>query len=366
MTSLSVFIDVPKTSKLKEEQQEEEFLQNRHHRKVFLGQRILLSDDGLPWVPLVVRKVYQQILNDPIRSYEDLPAGGSPEFVRAVTELALGKTSKAIMENRAGGIQTPGSTAAFRLGVEFLSRWCNVDQKMSVCIPQPDCDWYKCTLEAAGVTDIYPYRIWDGKTTKLVFLELLKDLEMSPDHSVVVLPICCTPTGIQLSSSEWKEMASILKKKNMFPFFHLKDQGMASGDVDMDAWPLQYFVSENFELFCVQSFSASFGLYGESVGSLLLVMRSNEALLSVRSQMECLVYGKWSTPAATGARVVATILYNPMLCEEWKDNVQTTVKRLLIIREKMRETLRLLETLRSWNHITEQSGLFTYIGLTYH
>ncbi|XP_018429457.1 PREDICTED: aspartate aminotransferase, cytoplasmic-like [Nanorana parkeri] len=364
MTSLSVFIDVPKASKLKDEQQEEAFLQDGDERKIFLGEKVFVSDDGLPWVPLAVRRVYLQQCNDPTRNYEYLPVGGSPEFLRGVTELALGKNSKAIVENRAGGIQTPGSRAAFRVGVEFLHHWYSMNHKISVCIPHPDCDHYSETLEVAGSTNIYPYRVWDRNKEIPALCEILEDLETSPDHSIVVLPISCTPTGIQLNKREWKQIAALLKTKNMFPFFHLKDQGLSSGDVDADAWPLRHFVSEDFELFCAQSFSASFGLYGESVGSLLIVMRSNGVLIGVRSQMVRLVLGKWSTPAATGARVVATVLNNPTLHLEWKESLKMAVKYLMVIREKMRETLRLLETLRSWNHITQQSGLFAYIGLT--
>ncbi|CAI9554388.1 unnamed protein product [Staurois parvus] len=93
-------------------------------------------------------------------------------------------------------------------------------------------------------------------------------------------------------------------------------------------------------------------------------MRNNGALISVCSQLECLVLRKWSKPTATGARVVATVLNNPTLHEEWKENLKMAAKRLIVIREKMREKLRLLETLRSWNQITQQSGLFTYFGLT--
>ncbi|XP_040202052.1 aspartate aminotransferase, cytoplasmic-like [Rana temporaria] len=364
MTSLSVFIDVPKASKLRDEQQEEDFLKDRDRRKIFLGQKVFLSDDGLPWVPLPVKKVYLQILNDPTRNYEDLPVGGNQEFLRGVMELALGKNNKAILENRAGGIQTPGSTGAFRLGIEFLSQWYSMNPKMSVCIPHPDCDGYKETLEAAGITTIYTYRVWDSKQGNLAISDMLDDLETFPDYSIIVLPISCTPTGIQFNKSEWKQITTLLKKKNIFPFFNLKGQGLSSGDVDADAWPLRHFVSEDFDLFCAQSFSATFGLYGESVGCLLVVMRNNRALIGVRSQLECLVLRKWSSPPATGARVVATVLNNPTLHEEWKENLKMATKRLMVIREKMREKLRLLETLRSWNQITQQSGLFTYFGLT--
>ncbi|XP_075711524.1 aspartate aminotransferase, cytoplasmic-like [Rhinoderma darwinii] len=364
MTTLSVFLDVPKSIKEKDKQQEETFLNDRDRRKVFLGQRVLLSEDGQPWVPLPVKKVYMQIVNDPTRNYEHLPGAGAPEFIRGVTELALGKNSKAILQNRASGVQTPGTTGAFRIGAEFLHHWYNINKKTSVCIALLAHDRYRWIFEDAGLTNICPYRFCDNKNMGLALPEMLEDLENSTDFSIVVLPTSCNATGIQLSSSEWKQIAEVMKRKSMFPFFHLKDQGLASGDFDTDAWPVRYFVSEDFELFCAQSFSASFGLYGERIGNLLTVTKSNEVLISVRSQLESLACEIWSSPPCVGSRVVATVLNNPSLYVEWKDSLKMTVQRLMVIREKIRERLRLLETSKSWEHVTKQAGLFAFTGLT--
>ncbi|XP_069819881.1 aspartate aminotransferase, cytoplasmic-like [Dendropsophus ebraccatus] len=363
MTTLSVFLDVPKSIKDKDKQQEEDFLKDRDRRKVFFRQRVFLSEDGQPWVPLPVKKVYLQIVNDPTRNYEYLPASGAPEFIRGVTELALGKTN-AILQNRASGVQTPGTSGAFRIGAEFLQRWYNVNRKTSVCIALLAHDRYRWIFEAAGIRDIRTYRFLDTKNMDLALPEMLEDLENSPDNSVVVLPTSCNPTGVQLSSSDWEQIADVMKRKSMFPFFHLKDQGLASGDTDTDAWPVRYFLSEGFELFCTQTFSASFGLYGERVGNLLFVMKSNEVLLSVRSQLENLALGLWSTPPCIGSRVVATVLNNPSLYAEWQESLKIAVRRLMIIREKIREKLRLLETLKCWDHLTRQAGLSASIGLT--
>ncbi|XP_077118241.1 aspartate aminotransferase, cytoplasmic-like [Ranitomeya variabilis] len=364
MTTLSVFLDVPRSAKDKDKQQEEDYLKDRNRRKVFLGHKVLLSEDGQPWVPLPVKKVYLQIVNDPTRNYDHLPVSGAPEFIRGATEFALGKDNNAILQNRACGVQTPGTTGAFRIGAEFLHRWYNISQKTSVCMALLAHDQYRWIFESAGLKDIRPYQFWDNNNMGLALPEMLEDLERSPDFSIVMLPTSCNPTGIQLRSSDWKQIADVMRRKNMFPFFHLKDQGLGSGDVDIDAWPVRYFVSEDFELFCAQSFSASFGLYGEKIGNLLIVMKSNEVLISVRSQLENLAREIWSMPPCLGSRVVAMVLNNPSLYVEWKDSLKMTVRRLMIIREKIREKLRLLETLKSWEHITEQAGVFAFTGLT--
>lgn len=40
-------------------------------------------------------------------------------------------------------------------------------------------------------------------------------------------------------------------------------QGFVTGDPDVDAWAVRYFVSEGFELVVGQSFAKNFGLYSE-------------------------------------------------------------------------------------------------------
>lgn len=47
-------------------------------------------------------KIKQQIGSDPTLGTEYPPGLGLPEFTRRVTELALGKDSQAIVENRVG------------------------------------------------------------------------------------------------------------------------------------------------------------------------------------------------------------------------------------------------------------------------
>ena len=53
------------------------------------------------------------------------------------------------------------------------------------------------------------------------------------------------------------------QEKNLFPFFDTAYQGFVSGDPDLDAWAVRYFVGEGFELLAAQSFAKNFGLYSK-------------------------------------------------------------------------------------------------------
>jgi aspartate aminotransferase len=58
---------------------------------------------------------------------------------------------------------------------------------------------------------------------------------------------------------------SAFQEKKLFPFFDAAYQGLASGDLEEDAWPVRYFVERGFEMFVAQSFSKNMGLYGKNV-----------------------------------------------------------------------------------------------------
>ncbi|KAM8972420.1 aspartate aminotransferase, cytoplasmic-like [Pelodytes ibericus] len=362
--SLSLFIDVPKAVCAKEIQLHKTFKRDPNAKKVFLGQRVFMSDDGRPWLPLPVRRVCLQVLRDPTINYQ-LAQGQSSSFLQGAKELAVGKQCFALTENRVGGIQTLGSTGALRIGAEFLHHWYKTDVlNRAVCVIFSTCDLYQQIFGNAGFTDIRFYNFWDSTTRSLALTDMLEDLEKSPDFSIFVLPIAFSPTGIQIKNKEWQQIAILMKKKKIFPFFHMIAQGLATGDADKDAWPLRYFIGEGFELFCAQSFSTNFGLYGERVGCLLTVLRTNEVLIQVRTQLQKLAFTKYLLSPVFGSRIVAAVLNNTSYYNEWKDSLKLAAERLMAIREKIKERLKITGSFESWEHITHQLGVFSYTGLT--
>ena len=58
---------------------------------------------------------------------------------------------------------------------------------------------------------------------------------------------------------------SFCQSRRLFPFFLLPAQGLCHGDVELDAWSVRHCASEGLELLCAQSFSHTFGLYGETL-----------------------------------------------------------------------------------------------------
>ncbi|XP_068995076.1 putative aspartate aminotransferase, cytoplasmic 2 [Embiotoca jacksoni] len=335
-------------------------------KKVFLAGKEYYSEEGKTFELRLVGKIKQQLSTDPTLRPEYPSSLGLEEFTRRATEVALGKSSRAILENRVLGVQTPGFTAAVRLGAELLKHWYNVNAAWcgTVYLSSPCDDSLASIFQAAGIQDIREYYYWDDKQRCICLEKIVEDLERAPEKSVVVLSASAHyPTGADPSPNQWSAITQLIKRRRLFPFFLLPAQAFCSGDLERDAWPVQYCTSQGLELLCAQSFSHCFGLYGEAVGHLLCVLKHNSLLLSVHLQADKLVQSLWAQPSAGGAHVVATVLSNSAHIAEWQGEVQRIVERCLLIRAILREKLRLLGTPGRWDHLTQQGGLFSCTGL---
>ncbi|XP_026176465.1 putative aspartate aminotransferase, cytoplasmic 2 [Mastacembelus armatus] len=342
------------------------FNSDTHGRKVYLAGKEIYSEDGKTFELRLTGKIKQQLSVDPTLRPEYPSSFGLTEFTRRATEVSLGKRSLPLLENRVLGIQTPGFTAAVRLGAELLRQWYDVSAPWCgpVYLSSPCEDSLAGIFQAAGIQDIRDYYYWDDKQQSICLEKLLEDLEKAPERSVVVLSASAHyPTGADLSQNKWTMIIQLILRRRLFPFLLLPTQALCYGDLQRDAWPVQYCASQGIELLCAQSFSHCFGLYGEPVGHLLCVLKQNSLLLSVQSQADKIVRSLWAQPSVGGAHVVATVLSNPAHLVEWQGEVKQIVERCMLIRHILQERLRLLGTPGCWDHLTQQGGLYCCIGL---
>ena len=74
-------------------------------------------------------------------------------------------------------------------------------------------------------------------------------------------------------------------------------------------------------LFVSQSFAKNFGLYGERVGTFSLTCANPEAVANVMGQMDIIIRNLYSNPPKHGANIVKTVLSDPALYQEWRDEL---------------------------------------------
>ncbi|XP_020641805.3 putative aspartate aminotransferase, cytoplasmic 2 [Pogona vitticeps] len=361
METLSVFLDVPLDTDTGVPL--DVYRADPSPQKVCLGHAGCLTDHvDEVWIPPVVQHILLQIPQDPTLDHEYLPELGILGFTRAAVKLIIGKDSRALLQNRAGGIHTVGGPGALWLAAEFLHRWYKPTESApaTIYIAVPQLDDIGCIFEVAGFTDIRSYHYWDQIKLVVDTERFLEEMQNAPEGAIVFLH---APEEMGLGPQDWEKVAAVMKKRRLFPLFEIATQGLVSGNLDKDAWAVRYFVDNDFELLCAQSFSKIFGLYDERVGNLTVVTKDNETLIRIQSQIAKLIAMSWFCPTSLGGRVIAMVLTCPALRHEWIQSLQALVKRIMLIREKLKEKLRILGTPGSWEHLTAQSGVFSFIGL---
>jgi aspartate aminotransferase, mitochondrial len=163
---------------------------------------------------------------------------------------------------------------------------------------------------------------------------------------------------------QWKQISHVAKEKGLLPFFDNAYQGFASGCAAKDAAAVRMFVNDGHLICMIQSFSKNFGVYGHRVGTLSVVGSSKDEAQRVVSQLKQVIRPMYSNPPRHGARIVSTILSDPMLKEDWETQCAGMAARINTMRTVLRERLKAVGSSRNWNHITHQIGMFAFSGLS--
>ena len=267
-------------------------------------------------------------------------------------------------------IQSISGTGALHLGSLFLKRFYNPSSPDAKTIYFSNPSWANHKQIFSNVdlpTKTYPY--FSAKTKGLDFEGMTKTLQEATEGSIVLLHACAhNPTGVDPTKDQWKQLATIMKQRSLFPFFDCAYQGFASGDLNNDAWAIRHFVEQGFELLVAQSYAKNFGLYGERAGCFHFVTSpatdAKDTATRVASQLAILQRSEISNPPAYGARIASLILNDDALFAEWEANLKTMSGRIISMRKALREKLEAMGTPGTWNHITDQIGMFSFTGLT--
>merc|ERR1711988_1179402 len=117
------------------------------------------------------------------------------------------------------------------------------------------------------------------------------------------------------------------------------------------------------EYFIAQSFAKNFGLYGERIGYIHVRCRNKETQAAVLSQLKILIRQAYSSPPRHGAAIVNKLLTSPELKAQWLGELKFMSDRILQMRTMLRRAIEVNGTPGTWNHITDQIGMFSYTGL---
>ena len=327
-------------------------------RKVDLGIGVYRDEHGNTPIPEAVRRAETALLARQTTKTYVGPAG-NPGFNQAIEQLVFGPAHPALAAGRVRSVQTPGGCGALRLGAELI-RAAAPDAVVHVSTPT----WANHTPLLAGSglkLERYPY--FDPATGGVQFEAMTAALGRLPAGAVVLLHASChNPTGADLSAPQWRELLSLVQRRQLLPFIDMAYQGLGAG-ADADAFGLRLFCAELPEVLCAVSCSKNFGLYRERTGSLHLVSSSKTAADAALSQLVRIARGIWSMPPDHGAAIVHAVLTDEPLRQQWAAEVEAMRRRIEALRLEVVRQLRNHCSQRDFGFIARQRGMFSYFGI---
>lgn len=242
-------------------------------------------------------------------SYDYLPITGNSDFIELARDSLFGPVAQSLA-GKIASVQTVSGTGANHIGARFLldhlPARTSPTRPRRVWISDPTWTNHSSIWEivAMGNPDFEQatYKYYNPTKSALDFEGMIEGLEADATEGDILLLHACAhnPTGLDPSREQWLAIAELCQRKGLFPFFDSAYQGFASGDLDLDAWAMREFATRGMEMCVAQSFSKSFGMYGQRVGAFHLVCSTVESATNSFTQLADIQRSEISTPPAYG------------------------------------------------------------------
>ncbi|GAB5405605.1 MAG: aspartate/tyrosine/aromatic aminotransferase [Aureliella sp.] len=325
--------------------------------KINLTIGVYQDETGTTPVLECVKEAEERLLKaEHSKSY--LGIGGLAEFCNQVRELVLGDLVPA---SRVTVAQTPGGTGALRVAGDFLGAgasgkrlWCST----------PTWPNHRAIFPAAGLTLCdFPYLADDKRS--LDFAAMMETLERDlKAGDIVVLHGCChNPTGVDPSPEQWQDIAELTAQRGALPLLDFAYQGFGDG-LEADRVGLKAIASQHEEFIVCSSYSKNFGLYGERIGSLMVVAQSDDASTAVESRVKQAIRCNYSNPPRHGGAIVATVLGDRELRKQWEGELAAMRERIHQMRQQFVDAMRESGCDVDFSFLMQQRGMFSFSGLT--
>jgi len=327
--------------------------------KINLSVGVYKDASGATPVLAAVKAAERRMLDDG-HSKSYLGIDGLAAYNAAAQRLMFGADHEIVTSGRAATLQTPGGTGALRVAADFLKRkfpqariWCS----------KPTWGNHHAVFQAAD-RQVETYAYLDGDGTGLDFAAMMQALAQIPAGDVVLLHGCChNPTGIDPTHDQWHEIADLLHQRQLLPLVDLAYQGFGDGLVD-DVAGLHEVCRPGLDVIICSSCSKNFGLYNERVGALTLVAGSAAAAQAALSHAKIAVRTNYSNPPRHGGAIVATVLDDPELRQQWEQELAGMRQRIHDMRRLFVESMAKTAPDRDFSFIARQRGMFSFSRLT--
>jgi aspartate/tyrosine/aromatic aminotransferase len=300
---------------------------------------------------LKVMKEAEQRLVDTQTTKAYLGSAGDKRFAELLRPILLGPHAN---DDRIAGLQTPGGCGALRLGFELIA---TANRNARVFLGTPTWPNHPPIVQAVGLEAVeYPY--YERGQAAIRFEDMIEALESAGPGDVALLHGCChNPTGADLSEDQWREVARVVRDRDLIPFVDIAYQGFGRG-LDEDAFGVRLMLDSCDEVVIAQSCDKNFSCYRDRVGSLFVKTGSADSTATAMAHVSQRAREMWSMPPDHGAAAAHIILENSELHERWLVELAAMRDRINSVRRRIAGADPRLA------FIGKQYGMFSMLPLT--
>ena len=328
-------------------------------RKIDLGIGVYRDETGnTPILQSVVKAEKTLIATQTTKSYLGPP--GVAGFNGAMGELIFGRDSDAITRGRVRTIQTPGGTAALRVGADLIRH-----TRPETMIWASDPTWanHLALFPAASLPmDSYPY--FDEINSDLRYIDMMEALKKRGAGDVVLFHACChNPCGVSPDPSQWESITDLAAERGFTPMVDMAYLGFERG-VEEDSLAVRLFSEKCPEVIVASSCSKNFAVYRERVGAISIVCENKQKAADVETVIHSLTRKNYSMPPTHGPGIIDIILHSDELTELWLSEVNAMRNRINELRKTLVEKITASGISKDFSFLERQSGMFSFLGLS--
>lgn len=324
--------------------------------KVDLGVGVYKDRDGKTPVMRAVREAEKRLLQSrDTKTY--LGLAGDTGFNTAMAGLVFGPAAEF---SRIRAAQAPGGSGALRLVAELLKK---TRSDATIWLSDPTWPNHMPVMRAAGL-EIREYPYFDAASGAVRFADMMNALATAKSGDVVLLHGCChNPTGANLDTAQWAEIADLVIERGLLPFVDIAYQGFGEG-LDADATGLRLLAEKVPEMVVASSCSKNFAVYRDRVGAAMILAKDSAQADVAMSQMLSAARAMYSMPPDHGAAAVRIVLEDATLRADWEAELEEMRLRMLRLRVQFAEALRRQSNSDRFDFVASHRGMFSRLGLS--
>ena len=328
-------------------------------RKIDLGIGVYRDETGnTPVLQSVVKAEKTLIATQTTKSYLGPP--GVAGFNGAMGELIFGRDSDTIRQGRVRTIQTPGGTAALRVGADLIR---HTRPESGIWASDPTWANHLALFPAAGLP-MYSYPYFDEFNSDLRYDDMMGALKSRGAGDVVLFHACChNPCGVSPDPAQWESITDLAAERGFTPMVDMAYMGFERG-VEEDSLAVRLFSKKCPEVIVASSCSKNFAVYRERVGAISIVCENEQKAADVETVIHSLTRKNYSMPPTHGPGIIDIILHSDELTELWLSEVNAMRNRINGLRKTLVEKITASGISKDFSFLERQSGMFSFLGLS--